>query len=584
MAVSEETLTLLDVGGLIGGYDKLLAAAEKVGEAGQRLSHGLGLLQVAPAAVNDGDNNWSLVDVLRGVQADFKAADESLAQAEQSLAGVHIGLMPASLRGPATQLDELVPLARLGINEYLSRAELLLTMAGANHERDYLLVFQNNHELRPTGGFIGSLALVNVDRGVVENIDVQSVYDSDGQLKEFIDPPRPLQNIVNRWYLRDANWFVDWRQSARKITHFFEKEGGPTVDGVIAFTPAVIERLLTVSGPLHVPGYDDQITAENFFTVAQNQVTYSYDREENRPKQFFADLIPVLLNKLFSGGEVSALALAEVIGQSVTAKDLLFYLRDPAEHTIVHEAGGDGAFPEQAQGMLAVNTANIGGHKSDQFIEQEIDYRSRVLLNGDVDVVVTIRRTHLGPSEKLDLPYPPDEDPAAKDNIVYQRVLVPAGAQLLEAQGFTDASRIQRFVEPEKFAGSKPDIDVAQLEESESQHDSGTIVGSEAGFTFFANWLVTEPGSTSVGVYHYRLPKHASLPNILNPAETYATFVVKQPGDDRTSIRVEVVLPKESSIVHTVPNEGITYKDERTIVYRGKLNRDITVGAVYESR
>lgn len=302
LAVSEETLTLLDVGGLIGGYDKLLAAAAQVGEAGQLLSHGLGLLQVAPAAVNDGDGNWSLVDILRGVQADFQAADESLAQAQAALAEVHIGLMPSSLRGPAKQLNELVPLARLGINQYLSRAELLLTMAGANHERDYLLVFQNNHELRPTGGFIGSLALVNVDRGVVENIDVQSVYDSDGQLKEFIDPPRPLQNITNRWYLRDANWFVDWRQSARKITHFFEKEGGPTVDGVIALTPAVIERLLTVSGPLQVPGYDDQITAENFFTVAQEQVTYSYDREENRPKQFFADLTPVLLNKLFSGG------------------------------------------------------------------------------------------------------------------------------------------------------------------------------------------------------------------------------------------------------------------------------------------
>ncbi|HCX28112.1 MAG TPA: hypothetical protein DHI91_03160, partial [Candidatus Portnoybacteria bacterium] len=54
----------------------------------------------------------------------------------------------------------------------------------------------------------------------------------------------------------DANWFADFPSSAKKIMSFYEKAGGSTADGVISLTPTIIERLLSMTGPIEMPAYN----------------------------------------------------------------------------------------------------------------------------------------------------------------------------------------------------------------------------------------------------------------------------------------------------------------------------------------
>lgn len=575
MASSTYVLAYPDLTGTIRSGDQLLAAGESVVEAGAALAGGMGSILAGRE-----DLPVSLVDALEQALAAGENAHAALVDAEKSLERVAVVTLPNDIKEEVVRMKENVPAARASLGSWLDQSHVLLSILGAERARDYLLVFQNNHEMRPTGGFIGSLALVGVDRGVVEDIAVQTVYDGDGQLKDFIAPPDPLRLIVDRWYLRDANWFVNYPQSAKKIVNFLEKEGGPTVDGVIALTPEVIKGLLEITGPVAVPEYNVVVDAESFVPLTQELVTYSYDRAVNKPKQFLADLAPILLNRIFAD-KSKMLEVMSLLAEKAEEKHLLVYFTDTEEQERIVRQGWAGTLPADAPHMLNIVNANIGGHKSDQFMAQEIDYRISVKENGEAEALVTIRRTHNGPTEKLDLPYAEDNNPAYKDNVVWQRVLVPIGAQLLEATGFTSAAEVPRQVRPTEDALVQPDADVAEWQRRQHIGAGGTTIGEEAHYQYFANWMVTKPGATSIGLYRYRLPR-LDLPGVLRRAGTVAAYVAKQPGDTRSELRVELKLPSNLRAVHTVPDDGITRIDEETIVYRGALRRDVLMGAVVE--
>src|SRR3989344_28805 len=97
--------------------------------------------------------------------------------------------------------------------------------------KKYLILFQNPSELRPTGGFPGTYGVVTFKDGKLQDLKVDDVYNLDGQLQELIVPPIQLQHITPNWGMRDANWFIDFPTSARKITAFYKKESGYEVDG-----------------------------------------------------------------------------------------------------------------------------------------------------------------------------------------------------------------------------------------------------------------------------------------------------------------------------------------------------------------
>ena len=93
------------------------------------------------------------------------------------------------------------------------------------------MLFENNNELRATGGFIGTYGNLKILNGKIQNIRVSSIYDLDGQLTENIKPPNPLLNVNSKWYMRDSNWFADFPQTAKTVSGFYEKKVGNTGSG-----------------------------------------------------------------------------------------------------------------------------------------------------------------------------------------------------------------------------------------------------------------------------------------------------------------------------------------------------------------
>lgn len=564
---------VVDIPGTVASGEHLLAAAKSISQVGSDLSViGERLAQ-----------NNSLSDVIGASRPQLEDAVAQLTNAQALLGKVSPTSVPEGAREELRQLQATIPAIRQLLTFGTAQIDAILSLLGADHDRQYLLLLANNHELRPVGGFIGTTALVHVSRGKVENIDVSSVYDGDGQLNQFIAPPDELLPIVNRWYLRDTNWFVDFPVDARKAAEFFEKEGGPTVDGVILLTPDIIKRLLEVTGPVSVPGYDQTVSAENFVATTQQEVTYDYDKSLNRPKQFLADLTPLLLNRVFQQPQ-SKLPLLRALTEALSHKEMLLYFRDNDIEQRVKDLNWAGAMPANIPGLLHVNNANIGGHKSDQFVDQEIDQRVQVLPDGGAEVVLTIRRTHRGPFEAAGKKFPEGENPAQKNNVIWERVLAPKGATLLEAKGFTPSSDIPRYASPESDVSLVADADLAAWQSGQQIDSSGTIIGHEAGYTFFGNWIVTEPGQTSVALYRYKIPAFVDMPGLFKSVSSGAVTFVKQSGAARTTLRVEVHLPDAYRIVSTVPIDGITRESDTSMVYRGDAATDQTIGFVFEKR
>ena len=130
---------------------------------------------------------------------------------------------------------------------------------GRGNAKTYLLLLQNNTELRPGGGFIGNYGLLKFEEGKLKEITVEDVYTADGQLKEQIESPKQLAQLltVDNFYLRDSNWSGDFEVNADLARDFLKKETGADVDGVIAVDLTFVANLLKATGPVKLSDYNE---------------------------------------------------------------------------------------------------------------------------------------------------------------------------------------------------------------------------------------------------------------------------------------------------------------------------------------
>lgn len=524
---------------------------------------------------------------LEGLAARLARASRLLAEAAPAAA------VPPDLAVPLDRTRTAVAALERGLAGAIASHEVLLELLGASHDRQYLILFQNNRELRPTGGFIGSFALVDMVKGEVRKVQVESIYNPDGQLKDVLVPPRPLQNLADRWYARDANWFADFRVSARKVAHLFERSGGPSVDGVLAVTPTVLEDLLRLTGPVPMPAYDVTVTAENVLAETQRLVTYEYDRTRNEPKAFLADLLPEVLARLLALPRERWGELGEVVLSALQRKHLLVYFSDPTAQEGVRALGWGGALPPATAPVgagvirdhLGRFEANIGGHKTDDRIDQTVEYDLTMDSGGALTATLVVTRYHRGPNSGTP-GLPLAEDPARKANIVYERTFVPPGSALLEARGFTPAGAVPR----PRIAGSAlpaaltTDDDLQRLESTESRHESGMVVAAEGGWTTFGGWVVTEPEETTVTVLRYRLPGRLPRPSLLASILRYQLLLTHQPGHRPVLTRGTVRLPEGFRVAWSGPPGAVITASDQKAVFSGHVDRDLTWGAVIEEK
>ncbi len=467
-------------------------------EVGDKTSAAAGLLMTGLNKIFE-DPGRDLVERVEALGAYARGAGPLLADAEKAAATVDPDAVPADKRDQVKDLANQVHAAAQAVREFEALSDLMVNVLGKDRNRTYLLVFQNDTELRPSGGFIGSLAELEIDRGRIASIYVPKggPYDLKSQLTARLQSPKPLQLINPVWQLQDANWFADFPTTAKKLQWFWGKSGQPSVDGVIAINSSFMPRVLKITGPIDMPQYGKRIDADNFLLETQKAVELEYDKQENAPKKFIGDLFQALMDRTKNLSREEWLKLAAAASDALDTKDIQIAMTRPDEEALIEKFGWNGRLKSTIGDSLAIVGANIAGQKTDGAIKETVYHRADIRSDGSIVDTLRIRREHTGGKGELF---------RGVRNVQYLRVYVPKGAELISASGF-EAPPASLFKKTLETDGKDPDL--ADIEKTAVQATGTIWQATEGDRTVFGGWLQLDPGRTQDVTLTYRLPMGA---------------------------------------------------------------------------
>jgi len=176
----------------------------------------------------------------------------------------------------ATRFAKAVADLRAERETFAAISENFDRLFGYGASVQWLVIGQNDQELRPTGGFMGSMGLVTLEDGEVTAQDYRSSVEFDpAGGPPGRTPPAPLIHYLGLgdWYVRDANWSPDFPSSAEEILALLQQDQGLAPAGIVALDSHAVALLIEVFGPLAVPEYPEPLTPENWFRLAEEAVT-----------------------------------------------------------------------------------------------------------------------------------------------------------------------------------------------------------------------------------------------------------------------------------------------------------------------
>lgn len=301
---------------------------------------------------------------------------------------------------------------------------LLPGIAGSPEKKTYLILFQNDKEIRPTGGFLTAFGYAEVENGVLGKIVSEDIYNLDNQLYNSEPAPKEIQEYLNqyRWYIRDSNIYPDLVDSSNKFVEKYENQRNPRpFDGIVYIDTQFVEEIMKVVGPIEMEKYGETITNENVVyqleLYSEKLLSGGSDR-----KQFMEDLMGEMVKKVIEARRDQWGGLFQGIWTSMESKHLLFYFHDPLVQKLVSDYGFAGRIDEDWEwDYLHINEANMGGLKSNLYVASSVDQEVEISKNGEITKTVKIHWENPEPRDHwLNGPYR-----------AWIRVYVPSGSTLL---------------------------------------------------------------------------------------------------------------------------------------------------------
>jgi len=236
------------------------------------------VLEELASAALDGDPDTEQMIAALSAQvvahkAQLQEATASVHEACDRILAIDASRLLPRLAPQMTRLQSLTPLLAAAFDGLLLLPELLSRPG----EQTYLLLAQNNDELRPTGGFISSIGTVTVAQGLFHLGPFVDSYRVEDWSKPHPDPPDPLREHMglDLWVTRDANWWPDFTTSARAVADLYELNQEKHVDGVVAIDMAAAARLLETLAPLRLANGEH---------VERGQVAEAFQRSWGLPE------------------------------------------------------------------------------------------------------------------------------------------------------------------------------------------------------------------------------------------------------------------------------------------------------------
>jgi len=447
-----------------------------------------------------------LIKAMPQVAGQLDAVKIDIVSGSQKLSRVNTNRYPETMRGYKIRStlesvkSTLDSLAQSGpdLEDILNTLPRIM---GDQERKVYLVLFQNDKEIRPTGGFWTAYALLGVEQGRIVSAQSGDMYflDIDNRVSYYPPAPAPIANYLklDKWYIRDSNLSPDYKESVETMLEFWNRVPGvPDLDGVIAVDTYFVEGLLKIVGPISLPGFKEPFSAENVVYQLEEYSNVLMKHSGER-KDVLGSLMSQMIAKIFALPSNSYNDLLNTGVALLAEKHILLYFVDGLAQELSQKYNLAGRITEFSGDYLHINDANFGGRKANWYMEQTV--AKKVYRQGD-NLLCDLELVYKNIGD-----YDSEWNTGYRD---YMRILVPSGSQLISGSG--------------------------GLEPFTSFNDLGKTV--------FATFLGVGPKETTVIKVTYKLPKE-----IIQDGQ-YKLHVQKQPGTQGFSYKIDF-LGKEESIV-----------------------------------
>lgn len=590
----------------LAGKDKELGSLRAFAESAKNFSSALYSLSLGAEPFSNlweglkpnGNPNYSLDEFTRAAPY-FLDAKQKLDFAKASAFSVDVGSFPAGVRGDFERyvnvLDKLTE-----SSDFLTQLALEFpSIMGFDGQKRYLILFQNNNEIRPTGGFLGSYADVEIKDGKIVSISIDDIYNPDGQLKlrrsnESIKSPTPLLRALGEesLFIRNANWDPSFPQSVATITRLFKLVDDRVYNGVFAVDLYFVRGLLSVTGPVYLTAYEEEIKVENMYERVQFHSDFDFQEGVSAKKAFLTVLGGKILERLFALPREKIPALGNVLYSSLEQKHLVVYLPDSYLNAYLAERGWDGSLLKSDGDYLYVVNANLGGTKSNYYVKNSMNYAvsaktSDGLLRGELEL------TYENTQKDASWPGGPYTN--------YVRVLVAEGSKLTGAFliGGQEEAQLSRAnkenYEAKKVARevqktASESMDVSNYYDSSSPVGGDKVEGATSGTGIFDDVVISRVGNYTSFEYQIKVyPQEKvkllftyDLPQSLSAKKgenVYKLIWQKQPGTQNDAIRFIFAAPFGTEISAASPTSVVA---ENVYEHRSVLNSDLRFSLSYK--
>ncbi|KTR94097.1 hypothetical protein NS220_10425 [Microbacterium testaceum] len=272
---------------------------------------------------------------------------------------------------PLDQVAQIVDQAAPSLTLVQKYLPSLLAAAGGDGPKTYLVVFQNNAEIRATGGNPAASSVMVVDNGRIElkeQSDSMAFYAAGQAGRSVLDLPESTLALYPDTFTRysqDYTFTPDFPTTARLFESLWDRTDGSQFDGVMSIDPVVLAHMLEVLGPVDLPS-GEQITAENAVKLLLSDAYQRFgDAGDNgrSSDEFFATVSSTVFSRL-AGGQWNPIAMFDQLTRSAQEQRINLWFTDEQAQALVTEVGLDGGLrPDNAASTqlgIYLNDFSIG--------------------------------------------------------------------------------------------------------------------------------------------------------------------------------------------------------------------------------
>ncbi|WP_138443897.1 DUF4012 domain-containing protein [Sinomonas susongensis] len=249
---------------------------------------------------------------------------------------------------------------------------VLPAMLGDDGPRTYLVLFQNNAELRSTGGIPGAAAEIHVDHGHItfgRQAEAKDIGQFPQPVLPLADQTKGLYGPIVGQYFQDVNLAPQFPLTARLATEMWKQRFGDQTDGVISLDPVALSYILQATGPVHLPT-GESLDSSNAVKLLLSDAYAKYDTV-NQKDGFFSTAAAAAFAKVAAGG-FQPKPMLSALTRSASEHRLLVWSPNQKEQDAIQAGNVSGSLPAQtpSRGVFGVYLNDATGAKMDYYLRE----------------------------------------------------------------------------------------------------------------------------------------------------------------------------------------------------------------------